>query len=166
MSYEISRHWRLREQRLRLIGEKCPHCETVIFPPRDICPSCLQDAKINYQLSGKGTVYSYTVVRRDNAPEGMEKYAPYVVAIVETDEGARLTAQITDIEWEWKEETVGEETVNRIYPKVEIGMRVEGITRRLKEEGDRGLIIYGYKFRPVLQRQEDPGDGRVQEPAF
>lgn len=40
---EIPRHWRLRQQRYRLIGEECPHCETKIFPPRDICPECGQD---------------------------------------------------------------------------------------------------------------------------
>lgn len=37
---EIARHWRLRQQRLSLIGEECPHCEVKIFPPRDICPRC------------------------------------------------------------------------------------------------------------------------------
>jgi len=37
---EIARHWRLRKQRLNLIGEECPHCEVKIFPPRDICPRC------------------------------------------------------------------------------------------------------------------------------
>ena len=37
---EIPRHWRLRKQRLNLIGEECPHCEVKIFPPRDICPRC------------------------------------------------------------------------------------------------------------------------------
>lgn len=37
---EIARHWRLKDQRYRLIGEECPHCEKKIFPPRDICPRC------------------------------------------------------------------------------------------------------------------------------
>lgn len=37
---EIVRHWRLKRQRYRLIGEECPHCEEKIFPPRDICPRC------------------------------------------------------------------------------------------------------------------------------
>lgn len=34
---EVPRHWRLKQQRYRLIGEKCPHCDEYIFPPRDIC---------------------------------------------------------------------------------------------------------------------------------
>jgi uncharacterized OB-fold protein len=34
---------------------------------------------------------------------------------------------------------------------VTIGMRVEMVTRKLREDGDEGQIIYGYKFRPILQ---------------
>lgn len=37
---EVPRYWRLKQQRYRLIGEECPHCEEKIFPPRDICPRC------------------------------------------------------------------------------------------------------------------------------
>lgn len=37
---EIARHWRLKQQRYRLVGEICPHCDEKIFPPRDICPRC------------------------------------------------------------------------------------------------------------------------------
>lgn len=36
---EVPRNWRLNKQRYRLVGENCPHCETKIFPPRDICPN-------------------------------------------------------------------------------------------------------------------------------
>jgi uncharacterized OB-fold protein len=52
---EISRHWRLRQPRLRLIGEECPHCEVKIFPPRDICPRC-----------GRGTLKNNLDVRMGN----------------------------------------------------------------------------------------------------
>lgn len=37
---ENPRHWRLKKQRYRLIGEECPKCEAKIFPPRVICPEC------------------------------------------------------------------------------------------------------------------------------
>ncbi len=37
---EVPRHWRLKQQRYRLVGEICPHCDEKIFPPRDICPRC------------------------------------------------------------------------------------------------------------------------------
>jgi len=133
---EVSRHWRLRQQRYSLVGEVCPECESKIFPPRDICPDCGGEAKAEYKFSGKGEVFSFTTVQ--NPPAGFESQAPYVVALVRLEEGPMLTAQLTDL---------GKEPV-------EIGMPVEMVTRRLREDGDRGMIVYGYKFRPRLQRAE------------
>ncbi|MBN2550404.1 MAG: Zn-ribbon domain-containing OB-fold protein [Anaerolineales bacterium] len=133
---EIPRHWRLRKQRYSLMGEICPHCEAKIFPPRDICPECGHEAKTLYQFSGQGEVYSYTTVF--DPPAGFEENAPYTVALVKLAEGPIITAQLTDL---------GD-------APVQIGMPVEMVTRRLRQDGDdRGLIVYGYKFRPVLQAQ-------------
>ena len=42
---EVPRHWRLRKQRYALVGEICPHCNTKIFPPRDVCPECGGETK-------------------------------------------------------------------------------------------------------------------------
>jgi uncharacterized OB-fold protein len=130
---EVSRHWRLKQQRYSLVGEVCPACEHKIFPPRDICPECGQEARTAYQFSGRGEVYSFTTVR--NAPAGFEEAAPYTVALVKLEEGPMLTAQLTDL---------GEKPV-------EIGMPVEMVTRRLRSDGERGMLVYGYKFRPVLK---------------
>ena len=133
---EISRHWRLRKQRYGLVGEVCPHCEAKIFPPRDVCPECGQEAKTLYSFSGRGEVYSYTTVY--DAPQGFEENAPYTVALVKLEEGPLVTAQLTDL---------GDD-------QVEIGTPVEMVTRRLRQDGDeRGLIVYGYKFRPVVAGQ-------------
>ena len=131
---EIPRHWRLKKQRYALVGEVCPHCEAKIFPPRDVCPHCSGEAKTPYQFSGQGEVYSYTVM--NDAPAGFEENTPYTVAVVKLAEGPMVTAQLTDL---------GEEPVK-------IGMPVEMVTRRIRSDGnDRGMIVYGYKFRPVMQ---------------
>lgn len=131
---EISRHWRLRKQRYGLMGEVCPHCEAKLFPPRDVCPECGGEAKTLYQFSGKGEVYSYTTIYEP--PSGYEENAPYTVALVKLEEGPIVTAQLTDL---------GEEPV-------QIGTPVEMVTRRLRQDGDeRGMIVYGYKFRPALR---------------
>jgi uncharacterized OB-fold protein len=131
---ENPRHWRLRQQRYGLVGEECPHCHAKLFPPRDVCPNCGQEAKVPYTFSGRGTVYSYTVVREP--PAGFEEAAPYAVALVKLEEGPMVTAQLTDL---------GEQAI-------EIGMPVEMVTRRIRQDGDEhGMIIYGYKFRPVLR---------------
>jgi len=123
---EISRHWRLKRQRYGLVGEICPNCSAKLFPPRDICPECGKEAKNLYNFSGKGEVYSYTTVYE--APAGYEEYAPYMIALVKLDEGPLVT--------------------------VEIGTPVEMVTRRLRQDGDeRGMLVYGYKFRPLLEQQ-------------
>lgn len=127
---EISRHWRLRQQRYALVGEVCPHCEVKIFPPRDVCPNCAGEAKTPFAFSGKGEVYSFTTVY--DAPEGYEGTTPYTVALVKLEEGPLVTAQLTDID----------------NGKVEIGTPVEMVTRKLREDGNRGMLVYGYKFRP------------------
>jgi len=132
---EIPRHWRLKQQRYSLVGETCPHCEAKIFPPRDVCPTCGGEAKTQYAFSGKGEVFSYTTIYE--APSGYDETAPYTVALVKLEEGPIITAQLTDL---------GDQPV-------EIGMPVEMVTRKLRSENEeRGILIYGYKFRPVLSR--------------
>ena len=130
---EIARHWRLKQQRYGLVGEVCPHCSAKIFPPRDVCPNCGGEAKTAFAFSGKGEVFSFTTIYE--APAGFDDTAPYTVALVKLEEGPLVTAQLTDL---------GSQPV-------EIGMPVEMVTRRLRQDGDeRGMLIYGYKFRPVL----------------
>jgi len=133
MNDRIACNWRIRHQRYRLVGERCPHCESHIFPPRDLCPTCGKPAKEPYQLSGRGEVYSFTTVY--SAPTDFAAYIPYTVALVKLEEGPVITAQLTDVRPE----------------DVEIGMPVEMVTRRIRTQGEEGTIIYGYKFRPILE---------------
>ncbi len=134
---EISRHWRLKQQRYGLIGEVCPHCDNKIFPPRDVCPNCGDEAKDQYVFSGKGEVYSFTTVYE--APSGFDKTAPYTVALVKLDEGPMVTAQLTDVDKD----------------SVQIGMPVEMVTRKMRDDGnERGMIVYGYKFRPMIHHPQ------------
>ena len=143
MTMEISRHWRLNSQRYTLGGVECDGCGARYFPPRTVCPRCgsrsLHQAK--FIGNGLGQVYSYSLVH--DAPAGYGDHAPYPVALIRLDDGPVITAQLTDVD----------------PTDVQIGMRVEMVTRRIKEDGDRGLITYGYKFRPML----DPR--RVELPA-
>lgn len=129
---QVPRHWRIKKQRYSMVGEICPHCDQKIFPPRDVCPECGEEARTLYQFSGRGEVFSYTTVY--DAPAGHEDQAPYTVALVKLEEGPMVTAQLTDM----------------ADQKAEIGMPVEMVTRRLRSDGDRGVLIYGYKFRPAL----------------
>ena len=38
---EVPRYWRIKKQRYTMTGEVCPHCDAKLFPPRDVCPHCL-----------------------------------------------------------------------------------------------------------------------------
>jgi hypothetical protein len=87
---------------------------------------------ITRPLSGRGEVYSFSTMY--NAPHGYEEQKPYTIALVRLEEGPMVTAQLTDVD----------------NADVRIGMPVEMVTRKLREEGAEGQIIYGYKFRPVL----------------
>ena len=131
----VPRFWRELPSRYNLIGTKCGSCGTVDFPPRVVCPKCGRRSVGRMQklkLAGKGTVVSFTIIH--DAPEAFELMKPYVLAIVELDEGARVTSQIIDVENE----------------QVKIGMRVESAFRKLGSEGEAGVIHYGYKFRPEM----------------
>ena len=130
---DIPRHWRLKKQRYSLTGEVCDHCDAKLFPPRDICPECGEEAKTLFQFSGRGEVYSHTTVF--DPPQGYEGQAPFTLAMIKLEEGPLVTAQLTDL---------GPE-------KPEIGMPVEMVTRLLRSATDeRGMLLYGYKFRPAV----------------
>ena len=78
-----------------------------------------------------GHIYSFTIVQ--DVPQEFAEFSPYVLALIELDDGAKVTAQLTDIDSE-----------------IAIGDRVEMVTRKLRTDGSRGMIIYGYKFRPLV----------------
>ncbi|GAB1813073.1 Zn-ribbon domain-containing OB-fold protein [Mycobacterium sp. MUNTM1] len=78
----------------RLVLPQCDHCHRYIWYPRAICGHCSAMELTWRAVSGKGTVYSYTVVRR-----GIGDYracTPYVVAYVELDEGPRMMTNLVD----------------------------------------------------------------------
>ncbi len=127
---DLPRYHRLRSAYYRLEGRRCTACETVHFPPRERCEKCRGTDLSPHRLSGRGTVYAYSEVAQ--APAGFN--APYVVAMVELEEGLKVTAQLTDVEPE----------------DVSVGLAVEMVTRRLQEKGERGYLVYGYKFRPAM----------------
>jgi len=132
---EVSRHWRLQEQRYKLVGETCDSCGVKLFPPRDVCLECEAPAKELFTFTGLGEVFSYTTIY--DAPAGFENTAPYTVALIKLNEGPVVTAQLTDVDKE----------------DVHIGMPVEMVTRKLRSDGEEGMIVYGYKFRPICSLQ-------------
>jgi uncharacterized OB-fold protein len=75
----------------RLVLPRCDGCDLVIWYPRGFCPRCLTRDVRWTELTGRGSVYSSTLVERGGVrPDG----APYVVAYVELVEGPRILAEV------------------------------------------------------------------------
>jgi uncharacterized OB-fold protein len=81
-----------RAEQGELALQRCLRCEEWVWYPRPFCPGCGGRDLEWRQTSGRGTVYSFTVLRRP--PRGYGDDAPYVLAYVELDEGPRLLTQL------------------------------------------------------------------------
>ena len=79
--------------RHELYFQRCRDCGTKRFYPRALCPACLSSATEWVRASGRGTVYSFTVTYQNQAP-GFREELPYVLAIVELDEGVRMMTNV------------------------------------------------------------------------
>ena len=117
---QVAKHWRMKAQRYYM-GQN-----------GHVPATAPQQEAEDFKFNGRGELYSYSTVY--DAPAGYEGQAPYTVALVKLQEGPLVTAQLTDVDRD----------------ELQIGMPLEMTTRKLRTEGDEGVIVYGYKFRPVL----------------
>jgi uncharacterized OB-fold protein len=81
--------------RHELYVQRCRACGTTRYYPRAVCPQCLSSDTAWVRCSGRGRVYSFTVTHQNQAP-GFRDELPYVLAIVELDEGVRMMTNIVD----------------------------------------------------------------------
>jgi uncharacterized OB-fold protein len=138
----IPEYWRGINVRFRLEGTVCTNCTEHIFPPRIVCPKCKSTNMKPKKFSGKGTLRSYTRVY--DAPRGFELQVPYVMGLVKLEEGPSVTAQIVDVKPE----------------ELKIGLDLEVIFRKISSGRGRGVVQYGFKFRPqkYLLNRSNKGD--------
>lgn len=132
----VARFWREIPQRYNLIGNECGECGRVFFPIRESCPMCRRKSigKINQRkLSGKGEIITYSIIHV--GPEEFEEQVPYPIAIIQLEEGPRITAQIVDCN----------------HDEICIGMKVESVFRKIQADGSTGAIYYGYKFKKLKE---------------
>lgn len=125
------RYWREVPSRFRLEGSRCKSCGAVTYPSRRICRKCGKTELETMNLSPTGRVVTSTVIHV--SPTDLQMEAPYAMAIVETPEKARLTVQVTDCDLE----------------KVKPGMDVRLEFRRIRKEGNSGILCYGCKAVPA-----------------
>ena len=81
----------------KLLVQWCTTCEQPIFYPREVCPQCL-GTDLEWQASaGTGVVYAVSIQHRPATPV-MSGRVPYVVALVDLDDGIRLMSNLVDCE--------------------------------------------------------------------
>lgn len=73
---------------------RCADCGKFHFYPRDFCPHCGSTNVAWADASGKGSVYSFSVVHRAPSP-AFKDQVPYVVAMVKTDEGPHMLTRLS-----------------------------------------------------------------------
>ena len=124
--------WRRIKSRYNLIGSICKTCNTVYFPSRTVCKKCGRNTKMEEkQLKGLGEIYSFTIIH--TPPDGFKDVAPYAIAAVKFEEGPIVEGHLVNVKKD----------------KIEIGMKVKTIFRKMITEGDEGLIYYHFKFEPL-----------------
>ncbi len=87
-------HWEAAREG-RLIIQRCTACGKYVFYPRRCCPFCFADALEWVAASGRGEVYTFTVVH-NNAPSAFLDDMPFVIAVVQLEEGVRLVTNVVD----------------------------------------------------------------------
>ena len=78
----------------RLVIQQCPHCSHRQFYPRALCTQCGDEPEW-MDCTGRGTVHTYTIIRQ----MGMRPFRdelPYVVAMIELEEGPLIMGNVTD----------------------------------------------------------------------
>ncbi len=104
----------------KLLMKRCGDCDKTHFYPRAICPHCHSSNTEWYEASGKGVIYSYSVMRRGDTP--------YAIAYVTVAEGITMLSNIVDCD----------------YDALAIGQDVE-VTFRQSVDGEQAIPV----FRPA-----------------
>lgn len=108
--------------------QRCGDCSSYAFYPRNLCPHCGSRAMHWTPVSGRGRIYSLTIVHRPTNA-AFKGDTPYVVALVELDEGCRMMSNVIGVKADPEH--------------VKIGMPVEVVYDRVTTETTLP------KFRPV-----------------
>lgn len=113
-------------KRHELLLQRCRECDKFQFPHRTVCSNCFSFKLETVRASGKGKVYSFSTVYR--APsKAFEPDVPYTIALIDLDEGPRMTSTVIDCKPE----------------EVRIGMRVAVVFDDITEE------VTLPRFKPV-----------------
>ena len=126
----VPKYWRRIPQYYRLEASKCVDCGRVYYPPRTMC-RCGSRRLVKINLPTTGKLIHFTILHQVGVD--YEKVKPIVIGLVDLGE-TKILSQLTDC---------------LDYSKLSSGIEVELVLRKVKVDNYYGIIIYGYKFRPV-----------------
>jgi uncharacterized OB-fold protein len=84
---ETNEYWSAIQNR-KLLLKRCADCNSFHYYPRALCPECFSDRTEWVETKGRGTIYSFSIMRR--VPQ------PYAIAYVKLDEGVAMMTNIVD----------------------------------------------------------------------
>ena len=125
-SAESAPYWEATKKH-RLVLQHCRDCGQFWFPPSARCRHCFSGDFFWDEVSGKGRIFSFVVYYRLYHP-GFDGELPYVVAIVELEEGPRLLTNVVGTDWQ--------------------NIRCDSPVRVIFEDDPRGAAIP--KFEPAV----------------
>lgn len=120
-----------------LMGSRCKKCGATSFPPRADCEACLSNDFEFNEISGKGTLHTFTKIIA--APTGFEELAPYTVGVIDLAEGGRALA--------WIGETISE-------TEIKIGMELQ-VVPRIFDETEEIKVYYSLE-KPGTKWSKSP----------
>ncbi len=119
----------LAEGQVRI--QRCDDCHGWVFYPRSHCSHCLSDRLSWQTVSGAATLYSFTITRQATAPFFVDE-VPQRLAVVELDEGVRMTSTLVDV----------------ADADIHIGMRLRPVFAAVTPEG-AAQPVYLLRFAPA-----------------
>ncbi|MBN1374554.1 MAG: Zn-ribbon domain-containing OB-fold protein [Dehalococcoidia bacterium] len=118
---------KLRDSR-KICAAKCPGCGSITVPPRSTCPECFSKITDLVELSGKGTLVTYTVVHYSSSVQAVKP--PYAVGVIKMEGADKgITHLIGEVD----------------YNKLKKGMKLEPV---FKDKRVGSMLDIEY-FRPV-----------------
>ena len=77
----------------QVLFQRCDDCKAAFFPPQRFCAHCSSESITWEKSQGEGVIYSFTTVFKGGPPE-LAGDAPYTVAIINMDEGYRISSRL------------------------------------------------------------------------
>lgn len=110
----------------KLLIKRCQECGKPHFYPRPFCPHCWSDAVEWVETSGRATLYTWSVVYRNDLPPFPERL-PYAAAVVDLAEGPRMMTNVVECDLD----------------ALEVGMALEAVFTPISED------VTIVQFRPA-----------------